>query len=195
MRVKGTEFPALSLRPSGQTASHWGYLEQLPADYGSDPDRLYPLFIFHHGGGGDAQSLDLSPTTSLEFLNALAGGPAAIAQAGQWNADSPLLTLSPQRSTIALPTPERVHAFVEYALRHYQVDPNRIYMAGFSQGGHIVWRYAVAYPQRLAAAVPLAAGFLSAGPRTTSVTQPRCRFGPSIVMMTMWSMSVSEKVR
>lgn len=57
----------------------------------------------------------------------------------------------------------RVDAFVDYAIHHYQVDPNRIYMTGHSQGGFASWRYAVEFPNKVAAIAPLAGGFFAGG--------------------------------
>jgi predicted esterase len=155
--------PSYSLRPVGSTDSHLGYVEQLPADYGKNPKTKYPLFIYHHGAGGEAASINLSPKTSLNRLfNAWDGGPARIAMRKHWNTHSPLIVLSPQRSYFDADI-RRVDAFVDYAVRTYQVDPSRIYMGGFSAGGFISWEYAIQYPHKVAAIVPLAGGLLNKG--------------------------------
>lgn len=154
---------AVTMRPVGQSLSHLGYAEQLPADYGTDPGKKYPLIIYHHGGGGDAASIDDSPMGSLLQLFTIGGGTASIAMQGDWNTASPLIALSPQRSSLTPLNMARINAFVDYAIHHYQVDPNRIYMTGHSQGGFASWRYAVEFPNKVAAIAPLAGGFFAGG--------------------------------
>lgn len=153
---------AYSLRPVGQSNAHLGYIEQLPADYGKDLTTKYPLLIYHHGGGGDASTLNDSPINSLIRISQ-GGGPATLAMSDNWNAESPLIALSPQRSNLSPPNFERIDAFVDYAVNNYQIDVNRIYMTGHSQGGFISWRYAVEHPNKVAAIAPLAGGFFAGG--------------------------------
>ncbi len=160
LRVLDKEPVSYSLRPVGATSSHLGYIEQLPSNYGKDPKQLYPLFIYHHGAMGEATSMNLTRQTSLfELSNWWGGGPARIAMRGHWNTDSPLLVLSPQRSYFATDI-ERIDAFVDYAIKNYQVDPKRIYMGGFSAGGFVSWEYAINYPNKVAAIIPMAGGVL-----------------------------------
>ena len=163
VRVQGEEPVAFTPRPVGSGHSHLGYLEQLPADYGQDPQVRYPVLIYHHGGGGDASSLDSSPLDSLLSMSSLGGGPASLAMSGDWDPASPLIALSPQRSRFSPPNFKRIDVFVDYVIHNYQVDPSRIYMTGHSQGGFVAWRYATDYPQKVAAIAPLAAGFFAGG--------------------------------
>lgn len=163
VRVQAAIPTSFSIRPVGQSLSHLGYVEQLPEDYGLDPDKKYPLLIYHHGGRGDAASLDDSPFNSLNRLFSLGGGPPTIAMQGSWDTASPLVALSPQRSELSPPDFSRIDAFVDYAIHHYQIDPDRIYMTGHSQGGFVSWRYAVEYPNKVAAIAPLAGGFFAGG--------------------------------
>jgi dienelactone hydrolase len=54
-------------------------------------------------------------------------------------------------------TPDEVHAFLQYAVSHYNVDPRRIYLTGLSCGGFAIWEYVARYGDELvAAAVPVA---------------------------------------
>lgn len=163
VRVTDGETSGFSVRPVGSTHSHLGYMEQLPRDYGSDLNKRYPLLIYHHGGGGDAASVNDTPTNALLTVFSLGGGPVGIAMSGDWNTESPLIALSPQRSTLSPPNFERINGFVDFAIANYQIDPNRIYMTGHSQGGFVSWRYAVEYPDKVAAIAPLAGGFFAGG--------------------------------
>ncbi|PKG80628.1 hypothetical protein CXF85_21120 [Colwellia sp. 75C3] len=156
LRITGKKPIKYSLRPVGSTSSHLGYIEQIPAQYGKDLTKKYPLFIYHHGAGGEAASMDLSRQTSLfQLANWWGGGPARIAMRGHWNTNSPLIVLSPQRSFFKSDIAS-IDAFVDYAIKNYQVDPTRIYMGGFSAGGYISWEYAIKYPTKIAAILPLA---------------------------------------
>jgi predicted esterase len=160
LRVLGNTPVSYSLRPVGTTGSHLGYIEQLPTNYGKKPKKLYPLFIYHHGAGGEASSMDLTRRTSLfELSNWWGGGTARIAMRGNWNTDSSLIVLSPQRSYFETDV-QRIDAFVDYAIKNYQVDPKRIYMGGFSAGGYVSWEYAINYPDKVAAIIPMSGGVL-----------------------------------
>jgi predicted peptidase len=41
----------------------------------------------------------------------------------------------------------------------YAVDPKRIYLTGLSMGGYGAWEFALRYPGRFAAVVPIAGGY------------------------------------
>ena len=156
LRIVGNSPINYTLRPVETTSSHFGYIEQLPGHYGKNPATKYPLFIYHHGAGGEAAAIDLTRKASLfELSNWWGGGPARIAMRNNWNTDSPLIVLSPQRSYFESDI-KRIDSFVDYAIKNYQVDPNRIYMGGFSAGGYISWEYAIKYPTKVAAILPLA---------------------------------------
>jgi predicted esterase len=158
IRIKTNPTPLYSLRPVGSTSSHFGYAEQLPSDYGEDPDKKYPLFISQHGARGEASSINLSPTSTLnKTFNAWDGGPARIAIRGHWNTKSPLIVLSPQRSYFEADM-SRIDAFVDFAIQNYMVDPKRVYMGGFSAGGFISWEYAIKFPHKVAAILPISGG-------------------------------------
>ena len=156
LRIIGNTPINYTLRPVGATSSHFGYIEQLPAHYGKNTATKYPLFIYHHGAGGEAVSMNLTRETSLfELSNWWGGGPARIAMRNNWNTGSPLIVLSPQRSYFESDI-ERIDSFVDYAIKNYQVDPERIYMGGYSAGGVISWEYAIKYSDKVAAILPLA---------------------------------------
>ena len=54
--------------------------------------------------------------------------------------------------------PEELIQLVDNAIKHLNVDPNRVYVTGLSMGGYGTWRLASAYPDRFAAAVPICGG-------------------------------------
>lgn len=52
--------------------------------------------------------------------------------------------------------PELVMMMIDQAIATYNVDPNRIYVTGFSMGGGGAWNLYSRFPDRFAAAVPIA---------------------------------------
>ncbi|GAA5213362.1 immunoglobulin-like domain-containing protein [Corallincola platygyrae] len=144
-----------SLRPRGTTASPLGYVEQLPNDYAQNGEQPFALLIFNHGGGSNE---NFAGSNGLRFVTD-AGGPPQLGKGGDWDSDLPLIVLSPQRrnsGNINTPTLKR---FVEYAKATYKVDPDKIYMSGWSQGGWTSLQFAVDYPGELAAVASMAGGF------------------------------------
>jgi predicted peptidase len=129
-----------------------GYLEYLPPGYGDGEPR--PLLVFLHGGGeaGDGSEEQLA-------LVATHGIPALI-EAGEWPGERPFVILSPQYG----PEPasgdcaiaQELHAFLNFATEHYEVDPSRIYLTGISCGAIGVWDYLADHGDEVVAvAVPI----------------------------------------
>jgi len=54
---------------------------------------------------------------------------------------------------------ETASKFVDEALRRYPIDPRKIVIAGFSQGGGMAYRLAIANPERFAALVAMSTWF------------------------------------
>ncbi len=52
--------------------------------------------------------------------------------------------------------PKNIDAVIEDLKKRFDVDANRIYMSGISLGAKGVWDYALAYPQKVAAIIPIA---------------------------------------
>ena len=65
----------------------------------------------------------------------------------------------------------RIDAFLEYAIRAYNVDTTRVYMTGFSQGGFLTYEYAMTHPLKIAAIATISAGI----PFTGDVPWNFCR--------------------
>ena len=55
-------------------------------------------------------------------------------------------------------TPQRVMRLVDWAVEHYAVDTNRVYLIGMSMGGYGTLDVAGTYPDRFAAAMALCGG-------------------------------------
>jgi dienelactone hydrolase len=135
-----------------------GYLLYAPAAYGQEPGRRWPLIVFLHGGGERGDDPLLLTAQPL---------PQTLARA----ANFPAIVFSPQlplRFTFWSQMIEPVDALLRRLEARYRVDPRRVYLTGLSTGGFGTWEYALRHPQRFAALVPVAGGYLqgsSAVPR------------------------------
>ncbi|WP_304516348.1 alpha/beta fold hydrolase [Cohnella sp. CFH 77786] len=130
----------------GTNTTAYAYYEYLPEGYGDDPNVEWPVVIFLHGFGQKDDGTGLSKL--------LEDGLPKYINDGE---DYPFVVISPQVSgTDNYFNPTKVDTVVEFVKSHYQVDPDRVYLTGLSMGGGGVWRYAAAYPQKLAGIVPIA---------------------------------------
>ena len=121
----------------------YAYQLFLPRGYGASGDQRWPLLIFLHGAGERGSDLDLVKIH----------GPPKIA------ADRPgvpFVTVSPQ-----LPAGSpgwdvaTLDAMLDTLVERLRVDPDRIYLTGLSMGGHGVFKWAAARPDRFAAIAPV----------------------------------------
>lgn len=125
------------------------YLLYLPGDYGKDPQQKWPLILFLHGSGERGSDLELLKTQPL---------PKTLDQ----QKDFPFIVVSPQ-----LPLAmgnwsdliDPVNVLVDQIQATYSVDTQRVYLTGLSMGGFGTWEFALRYPRRFAAIVPIAGGY------------------------------------
>ncbi len=120
------------------------YLLFLPAAYGQEPAKLWPLILYLHGLGEIGADIVTVKRTGL---------PALVEQ----RPDFPFVVLSPQcpddrRWPPRLPA---VDALLEEIIRRYHVDESRVYLTGNSMGGEGSWTLAAHYPHRFAAVAPI----------------------------------------
>jgi predicted peptidase len=120
----------------------------LPADYGRDAQRRWPLIVFLHGSGERG-------TDPQRLTN------SGLPQYLQDRSDVPFVVVSPQ-----LPLGEEwndkgatVNALINAIETQYAIDPQRIYLTGFSLGGFGTWALGFNSPDRFAALVPVAGGW------------------------------------
>ena len=112
--------------------------------YNEEIDEPLPLVVFFHGGG---QGNDIY--TPIRFSN---GGTVWANPENQ--AKYPTHVLAPRNAT----TPEAMHkakGIIDMMIAEGKVDPNRIYITGFSMGGGSTWTFLTTYPDVPAAAAPL----------------------------------------
>jgi predicted peptidase len=115
----------------------------LPDDYDKSTDK-FPLIVFLHGAGEQGDDLNMIKRHGMPKLLA----------AGQ---KFPFIVASPQ-SPVNVWQPQVLNAFIDDIAATYKVDESRIYLTGISMGGFGTWNYAVTYPNRCAAIVPICGG-------------------------------------
>lgn len=145
------------------TAASNGFYEYLPQGYDPAAPQKYPLILFFHGVGelgngttqlgaildnGLAQQLDnqVNHNNTQHF-------PTSFTVNGR---SSSFIVILPQFNT--WPAPTDVDNIINYAVAHYNVDVNRLYLTGLSMGGGVVWAYAGgagSYANRVAAILPV----------------------------------------
>lgn len=135
-------------RPLGTTDAGQGYWEYLPPGY---PDgRAHPLLLFLHGIGENGNG-------GSELNRVVRNGPPRLIERDEWPNDRPFITLSTQHRGSGCHTPAEIHAFIDYAIAEYDVDPDRVYLTGLSCGAVGAWRYVAQYvDEQIAAFVPIA---------------------------------------
>lgn len=116
-----------------------------PAGYGVTPFRKWPLILFLHGSTerGD----------EVRDVRRL-GLPAALDR----GLNIPFLVVSPQLDADESWSPAALKKFLDAVLPGLRVDPQRIYLTGWSLGGFGSWYTAETYPGFFAAVAPVSGG-------------------------------------
>jgi dienelactone hydrolase len=112
------------------------YMIHVPVDYRGD--QPFPLIVYLSGGGGLA--FDAAQSLSIELKHA--GYLVLVPHAGGdlWWESKPT---------------EMVRSLLLEELRDYNVDTNRVYLVGFSNGGTASLEYGTRWPDRFAAIASL----------------------------------------
>jgi dienelactone hydrolase len=113
----------------------WGYSIYVPEDYRGD--EPFPLLVYLAGGQGRPVQAVAGAQATISTLGYLVALPQAD---GYWWTE---------RSTRV------VTALLDELLRQFNVDTNRVYLSGFSNGGTGTIHFASLWPHRLAAASSL----------------------------------------
>ena len=160
VRIMNNTAESLSRRPLGSTISNFGYLEYLPVDYGQTAEQKPPLLIYLHGGGGSLEFANTSdPTLALDTVINNYGVPKLI-EDGQWDTTLPFVVLAPHLGAVpSAGFEERLDAFLEYAIRAYDIDTSRVYFTGYSFGGLLSAIYAKDFPDKVAAVASISPAF------------------------------------
>ena len=136
------------------------FLLYLPGDYGKDPQKKWPLILFLHGSGNIGSDLNMLKQAAL---------PAIL----ETQTDFPFIVISPQlpgsqpfttqAATMQIQywsgMIEPLNILLDQVIASYSVDSHRLYLTGLSLGGFGTWEFALRYPQRFSAIVPVAGGY------------------------------------
>jgi phospholipase/carboxylesterase len=123
----------------------------LPTGY--EPNYPYPLLVFMHGhGGNEEQALRLAPRVSRRnYVSIGLRGPLLVGVRPDgrgcfsWGADG----------QAGMAAEDYVFRAVEQTRRHYHVHSERIYLAGVCEGATMAYRFALAYPDKVAGVIAL----------------------------------------
>ena len=136
----GTNAPATPHRPRGsltEGVAGYKYLCYVPAVRTNAAQRL-PLILFLHGACPDDDLTKLRHFGPIKY--------------GLTNADFRFIVVCPATSRgWTLPA---LAQLLDHAQSTLPVDPDRVYVTGYSMGGHATWMLAQAYPHRFAAIAP-----------------------------------------
>jgi len=126
-----------------------GYLLFLPAEYGKDPQKQWPLILSLHSAGTRA--------SNIEYLKY-----EALPQVLSFTPDFPFIVLSPYLTNapdedfwVREKVTRSVFTLLDEVQSMYAVDPKRVYLTGVSLGGNGTWVYGLQNPKRFAALVPV----------------------------------------
>ena len=122
------------------------YLLHLPAGAKKqNPNKKWPLLVFLHGRGERGDDLN----------RVKVHGPPKLAE----KRDMDFIVVSPQCPKSDLWwKPKIVAGLIDEVTSKHDVDKDRIYLTGLSQGGFGTWATAAAYPRKFAAVAPICGG-------------------------------------
>lgn len=110
----------------------------LPSDY--SPDRQWPVVLALHGVGGSGYGQIMAWLRSSMHKDDFIFIAPTYGSGLWWSEEGETIILSA----------------INKAKQDYHLDTNKIYMSGFSSGGHGVWYLAIRYPSLFAAINPVA---------------------------------------
>lgn len=125
------------------------YLLYVPPD--SDPSAPTPLVVALHGGGGNHWS-GARMVVGAEGIEAY--GPAHVHRIWPAAPNAKMLVAAPADQPGGAWRyfgEANVLHVLDQVERHYRVDPNRVYLTGYSDGGRGAWEIGVRHPDRFAA--------------------------------------------
>lgn len=124
--------------------TYWNFRVVAPAD--ASANNLRPLVIDLHGASGGSPSAHKNTEcyveTGLQALNAFVISPNA--GFDEWYDSS---------------NQQQVLALVDLAKSNWHIDPNKVIVTGYSNGGNGSWFYADYYPELFSAAIPMASSY------------------------------------
>ncbi len=130
---------------TGLTYPYWLYL---PENYGAG-DQKWPMILFLHGAGERGDTLTGVKTHGPPKLLGVAANREKFPELFQ------CVVVSPQCPVNKWWLNPPLYEVFNQVVTTYAVDPRRIYITGLSMGGFGSWSFAGAYPDWIAAAVPI----------------------------------------
>lgn len=126
---------------------HLPYQLYLPADYGLDGSRTWPLILSLHGAS----------TRGDDPSEILKGDLPSVLEEG---VEYPFIVVSPlcPRETWWSDHLSAIDVLLKDVCDRYTVDLNRISVTGVSMGAYGVWHLGAEYPDRFSALVPISGG-------------------------------------
>jgi predicted peptidase len=124
------------------------YQLYLPADYGKEQGKKWPLIVFLHGAGERGDDINLVKKH----------GPPKLLDAKNDLAVANFIVVSPQCPANKWWEPRDVITLLDEVSQKYDVDPDRVYLTGLSMGGFGTWETASRFPERFAAIAPICGG-------------------------------------
>jgi predicted peptidase len=121
------------------------YLLFLPAGYGAEPGKRWPLILFLHGAGERGTNV---------WLVAKHGPP----KLDTGTPDFPFIVVSPQCPAGEKWSDDLLLALLEEVEAKYPVDLHRVYLTGLSMGGFGTWSLGLRHPELFAAIAPICGG-------------------------------------
>ncbi len=129
---------------SQKKSSYYRYLEYLPPGYEASKKQNWPLILFLHGAGERGNDLESVKNVGL---------PPVLEKRR-----ISFIVIAPQCGTHDTWAVDQVESFLDYILRHYRVEPSRLYLTGISMGGYATWYTAAHLPDTFAAIAPICGG-------------------------------------
>ena len=140
--------PFFIKKPKGTAYEYAGFWSYLPSNYG---DRPSPLLIYFHGSDENGNG------NVYQLQKLLLNGPVMLIDKKKWPAHLPFVVLAPQQQR-GCPSADQIDQFIQFAVRHYNIDLSRIYLTGLSCGAIGIDRYLAKYGGEQVAAAVLIAG-------------------------------------
>jgi predicted peptidase len=147
-----------SYHPVGTETSDLGYILYLPSGVDGDKNQ-FPLLVYLHGSGERDDTQD-----SMQALETCARGvvPRMISN-HTWKPEFPMIVVSPHSGAGNWTDNGnllKLRKLIQQLTEQHPVNPERIYMTGYSMGGYGTFSYLAEFGDTagIAAAVPIAGG-------------------------------------
>ncbi len=130
---------------------------RVPKSYTANATARFPLVLCLGGStecGDGSSDGTLVESTGNQLARVLHAGPLALSNAGAtYFDDQPAILVQAQDGTSW--NDAALDSLVAGLLAAYRVDPARIALTGYAQGGGAAWYYGMNHPARLAALAPI----------------------------------------